>query len=262
MSDAPSLSRRGLVAGAAALLASPRAVAATPVAKIACIGDSMVDGVWGGLYRLGQRDACLKDRLDFGRYGRNGTGLARADTLDWVAETSKIAAQYRPNLFLASFGLNDQQQIVTPTRERIAYGSAAWLGSYRLRLEKLLAAAAASEAGIVWIGNPAMRDAAMQERTAALNALAEKTIAERADPKAFYLAPWRSQASAADAFHQYDGASRAQLRAVDGVHFTPAGYDRVAEYALPALLARLQAARIALAYPCLRLGRSVDAPPD
>lgn len=264
MTEAPpapfALSRRRLVAGGVSLIASAaatRAATVQPRVRIACVGDSMIDGVWGGLARLAQREACLSSRVELGRYGRNGTGLARGDTLDWVAELAHIETRYRPALVLASLGLNDQQPIIGPARERIAFGSRQWGDAYRARVSAFLARAASAEAGLVWLGNPVMRDAAMQTQTRAIDTLVAETIARAADPRLRYVASWRLTDAGEDSYRQYGpaaGGARVQLRAADGVHFTPAGYDLVAEYVLPAILAQLQAARIELVYPCLRLG--------
>jgi hypothetical protein len=262
MEAAPAgVSRRGAVGGALVALACLAAAArAAPLAartKIACVGDSMADGLWGGLARLAQREACLSNRIEFCRYGRNGTGLARGDLLDWTRELASILAQDRPTLLLVSLGLNDHQQIVAPPHGRVAYGAREWTDAYRARIESFLTVGAQTEAGLVWLGNPVMRDPVMQSRTAQLNALVAEAIAGMASAKAVYLAPWRLAAEGDESYRQYGAAAsgaRTQLRAADGVHFTPAGYDLVADHVTPSLLARLQAAKIDIAYPCLRLG--------
>jgi hypothetical protein len=251
-------SRRRHLAGLAALLACAAARAAPSArVKIACVGDSMVDGIWGGLLRLVQRESCLASRIELGRFGRNGTGLARGDTLDWVAELARITQSYRPTILLASLGLNDHQQIVAPGRERVAYGAAQWTDAYRARVAAFLSQGARADAGLIWIGNPAMRESAMQAQTARLDEIVAETIAQIADPKIVYVAPWRLSLSGEDRYRQYGpapGGARVQLRAPDGVHFTPAGYDLVADHVLPQLLSHLQRSGIDLVYPCLRLG--------
>jgi hypothetical protein len=212
----------------------------------------MADGVWGGLLRLTQREACLADRVHLGRYAHNGLGLARGDMFDWLAEIDRVERQYAPGLVLVSLGLNDRQPIVGADRTRIPYPSDAWRQAYRDRVAALARRAATCAAGVLWIGNPVQRDAAAQAQMAEINDLTAAAIAGLRDPKAAWLAPWRLSASGADAFRQYGpdaSGARVQLRAPDGVHFTAAGYDRVADHVLPVLLAQLQAADVNLVYP-------------
>src|SRR5690349_21540956 len=77
----------------------------TPKVKIAFIGDSTGDGLWGGMTQLAGRTACLKTTIDLGRFGKNSTGLTRPDRLDWVKETQRVGETYKPTLFMMSLGL-------------------------------------------------------------------------------------------------------------------------------------------------------------
>src|SRR5690349_16637607 len=69
-------------------------VAATGVAhgqadaksKVAFVGDSTADGMWGGAAQLVQRKACLKGNVELGRFAKNSTGLTRPDKFNWVDE--------------------------------------------------------------------------------------------------------------------------------------------------------------------------------
>src|SRR5579883_569079 len=68
----------------------------SPKIKIAFIGDSTADGLWGGMTSVTSKHKCLKGTFDLGRYAKNSTGLTRPDKYDWVAETAKIVARYKP----------------------------------------------------------------------------------------------------------------------------------------------------------------------
>ena len=57
---------------------------AEPKAKIAFVGDSTADGLWGGVTRLVPHDSCLKGNVELGRFAKNSTGLTRPDRFDWA----------------------------------------------------------------------------------------------------------------------------------------------------------------------------------
>src|ERR1700760_2234565 len=59
--------------------------------RIALLGDSMIDGIWGGLLRAVQKENCAH-LIKLGRYGMIGTGLTRADKFDWTEEAKSILA--------------------------------------------------------------------------------------------------------------------------------------------------------------------------
>ena len=68
--------------------------------KIAFVGDSMIDGVWGGFARVVATNSCLKPLVKLGRYGENGVGLARADRHNWKATLQKINQEFQPDMIL------------------------------------------------------------------------------------------------------------------------------------------------------------------
>ena len=109
----PGLSRRGAcAAGASACLAAWAGPALGQVAttnaafpdkklKVAFIGDSMADGLWGSFVRSFTREKCLREHMDGGRYAKNGTGLTRTDGHDWAVQARKIAESYGPAAVVA-----------------------------------------------------------------------------------------------------------------------------------------------------------------
>src|SRR5215217_6477189 len=114
------------LSGAAPALGGP--------ARIAFVGDSMADGIWGAFFRLTGRQDCSLDELALIRDARNGTGLARPDHFDWTAELDKIVSADAPSVVLASIGLNDRQDLIMPDRTRYRLGTEEWLAQYRLNV--------------------------------------------------------------------------------------------------------------------------------
>src|SRR5438067_5861108 len=72
--------------------------------RVAFVGDSTADGLWGGISRLVSRDACLKNYFEFGRFARNGTGITRPDKFNWQEEVKKLGESFKPDLFVISLG--------------------------------------------------------------------------------------------------------------------------------------------------------------
>jgi hypothetical protein len=88
------------------------AVAQETKAKIAFVGDSTSDGLWGGFSALAPRNSCLKGSVDLGRFAKNSTGLTRPERYSWPDEMKRIGDSYKPALFIMSLGLNDRQSVV------------------------------------------------------------------------------------------------------------------------------------------------------
>ena len=48
-----------------------------PKVKIAFVGNSTADGLWGGMTSLGVHNTCIKTSFELGRFAKNSTGLTR-----------------------------------------------------------------------------------------------------------------------------------------------------------------------------------------
>ena len=222
--------------------------------RIACVGDSMIDGVWGGLLRLVSKEACLKPRIKLGRYGENGTGLTRPDRYSWPEALSDVFAEFKPDLLVVSMGLNDRQGVVNPkTNTRVVYGQKEWGQAYEAEVAAFLGKACFAPAGLIWLGIPVLRDPTAQAESTEINHIYAHAIAALNNKKAVFVDPWRQEGSKGDVFQGYApdaSGSKVQIRTQDGVHFTSAGYDMVAAYLLPKIIAQLQGNGIEVAYPC------------
>lgn len=245
----------GYLAAASIFGVSPPARAAVSgEIRIACIGDSMIDGVWGGLLRLVSKEPCLKSRINLGRYGENGTGLTRPDHYNWSEESAKILGNFHPDLVIVSMGLNDRQGVVNlKTKARTEYGAPDWNARYQAAVTEFLQSASATNAGLMWLGIPTLRDKTAQADAKEKNRLYSDAIKNFGNQKVIFVEPWRLPGVNDDEFKVYgqeaDGA-RIQVRALDGLHFTAAGYDMIAAYLLPKILAQLKSNSIEVGYPC------------
>ena len=253
------LSRRSLVGGLASLLSVAGAVGPVPALagpdeiRIAFVGDSLSDGMWGGAVRLLSREACLGSRIKLGRHAENGTGLTRPAKFDWVAESRAVVARAKPNLVVVSLGLNDRQSIVDTSRARFDLGTPAWRSRYAELSQAMLRNLAAEGAGVLWIGLPVLRDKVSQDDATEKNAVYAEAIKGLGNPKVRYVEPWKQAASGADVFQPYGPdlkGAQVQIRAPDGIHFTAAGYDVLAAYLLRTVTGVLKEQGVAVGYPC------------
>ena len=163
-----------------------------PKSKIAFIGDSTGDGLWGGVSGLLPREACLKNHIELGRFAKNSTGLTRPARFNWVDEVGRIAESFKPHLFVMSLGLNDRQSVVehgTVTLET----SPDYPAKYRGRVTAVLKSVAAAKASLLWVGLPAMRDAAADRDAREKNKYFAQAIAEFGDPHIEYVEPWSTR---------------------------------------------------------------------
>ena len=221
--------------------------------KVAFVGDSTADGMWGGVAQLVQRKACLKGNVELGRFAKNSTGLTRPEKFNWVDELRKIGDSFKPNVFLMSLGLNDRQSVVVGGKVTLE-NSPDYPAKYKERVTAVLKSGVASKARLLWIGLPAMRDAAPDKDAREKNKLFAEAIAEFGDPAMEYVEPWRlNPAAAEDKFASFgpDETGRIiQIRASDGEHFTPAGELLQAAYLLPKIIANLAKSGVKLGEAC------------
>jgi hypothetical protein len=241
----------GIVAMLLASAATAPARAESKV-KVGFIGDSTADGLWGGVTRLVPRDSCLKGNVELGRFGRNSTGLTRPDRFNWADEVRKIAASFKPNLFVMSLGLNDRQSVVVDGKVTLETTSE-YPARYKDRITAVLTNVAATGAHLLWIGLPAMRDAAPDRDAREKNKLFAEAIRDFGNGKIQYVPPWRLNDRDDDKFASFgpDQSGRIiQIRASDGEHFTPAGELLVAAYLLPKIIAILVGSGAKLGESC------------
>jgi hypothetical protein len=231
-------------------------------AKVAFIGDSTADGMWGGLTGLVPHEACLKGNIELGRFAKNSTGLTRPDKFNWVDEVKRIGESFKPQLFVMSLGLNDRQSVVEHGKVTLE-NAPDYPARYKERVTAVLKSAADSKASLLWIGLPAMREAAPDRDAREKNKYFAEAIAEFAQGNGQqgsmqqatmqYVEPWKLNPSGEDKFASFGPDQKGrmiQIRASDGEHFSPAGDLLVAAYLLPRIVATLSKGGAKLGEAC------------
>jgi hypothetical protein len=226
--------------------------------KIAFLGDSTADGLWGGMTSVTSKHKCLKGAFDLGRFGKNSTGLTRPDKYDWIAETAKIVSRYKPNLILISLGLNDRQPIVELVpgggRRITQYEAPEWPARYKENVMAVLRNATAANVPVLWVGLAAMRDAATNRDVQQKNQIFADAATELAASNVHFIAPWRLKETGEDVFASYAPGLNGKLvhiRTSDGEHFTSEGDELVSAYLLPKIVENLKASGTEVNSSCL-----------
>lgn len=226
-------------AGAQAGSADPAVTAPSPASKtILIFGDSMADGLWGGLTRALIRDP----RVKLIRRGKNGTGLARPDVYDWPAALPGLLDTEKPDVVILSFGLNDRQDTFADGRRQFYFRTEAWRSSYIERVQAILAPLRERHIQTIWVGLPIMRDSTVSKDAEYLNSLYEPAVAAAG---ATFFPIWDMSVDSNRDYASHtkgaDGRMRS-LRSDDGMHFSPAGYDLLAQALLQKLAPTMRAA--------------------
>lgn len=234
---------------------TPASAAPQEKIRIAVEGDSMGDGIWEGLARLITRTPCLQSSVTLQRFSKVSTGLTRLDRFNWPAEAARIDKSFRPDLVIISIGLNDRQGAVDAQRRVAAWGTEEWPKKYAEHATWLLEAAAPARAGVLWIGISSIRDPAVNADVKAKNKLFADVVARAGQPKLAFVPPWRLDPKAEDDPYRSTGPDLhgriVQLRTTDGEHFTSSGYDLLAAYLNPIIIAHLKQQGLTLPDACM-----------
>lgn len=198
--------------------------------RVAVIGDSLSQGLGPAIEEWTDPDLVRVLSL-----GRQSTGLSRQDYFNWQAGMRQIVDEFRPDLVFILLGSNDAQAQISPDGSAIPVGSAAWVHGYREETAQLLSEATRADTRVVWIGIPIVEQHGRWDFYRRVNEIYRDTA--QADPLGAYLDAW-------DLFRSSDGDYRAfvrnergllqEMRAPDGLHFTPTGYAYLGRMALRA----------------------------
>lgn len=187
------------------------------------IGDSQAQGLAGALQRRFLRDRQIRvlDRA------RIATGLAYRASYDWTRAASALAGEHNAAIVIVMFGANDRP----PIRREGAVDPALraqFEALYSERVRQIIRSFKGAGAEVIWVGHPIVRNDAYSEDMAFLNHIFSTVAGEEG---AHWVPTWELFTTADGAYSAYgpgvDGMTQ-RLRADDGVHLTPAGYDVVA----------------------------------
>ena len=204
--------------------------AANPL-RVLVVGDSLGLTFGQGLANKLDATGVVKTTVD----AREGTGLARPDAFDWIAQLRADIVRSHPEVVVVSFGGNDDQDVQVGGRF-ILFNNGPWQAIYAARVQQVMATVRTANAELVWSGLPVVRSSA---KTTRLMAVMDVTRAALAAHDGVLFVD--NRATLADAGGHYvtampDASGNAVLvRQPDGIHETPAGADRLAAKAIAAM---------------------------
>jgi hypothetical protein len=211
--------------------------------RVVVVGDSLAAGLGTYLERV------MKPSLvRVSRQGQISTGLARPDYFDWPATMQEIVDRFKPDLVLVMIGKNDTQSLRTPGgRVETEIATFGWPDAYAERVRDFMSIATSGGARVVWVGLPVIRDEARWEIIRRQNEVFEE--AARAEPDVSYLDTWDLYSTPSGGYTAYlhQGNDVIEIRASDGLHFTPTGYELLARAALQLAVADFQLAEKTIA---------------
>ncbi len=156
---------------------------------------------------------------------KESSGICRYDFFDWGAKIKTVSRTTRPDAAVIMMGTNDTQSIWVDGTW-ISYGKTAWKDAYEKRVGALIdRLLAGGTRRVYWVGMPIMGESWRNSRMQLINRIFEKQSALR--PGAEYVDIW-------DLFSE-DGEYVSSWRLSDGVHFTLAGQERLADHVLAAI---------------------------
>jgi uncharacterized protein len=198
--------------------------------RVAVIGDSLSQGLGPAIERWMNPGVVRVLSL-----GRPSTGLSREDYFNWRSGMRQIVEEFRPDLVFVMLGSNDAQAQISRDGAAIPVGSANWVEGYRQQAAELLREATRAGTHVVWVGIPIVKERERWDFYRRVNDIYRDTA--NADPFGTYVDTWEpfeARDGGYTAFVRNERGDLVEVRAPDGVHFTPTGYGFLGKMAIRA----------------------------
>ncbi|MDX6645753.1 MAG: uncharacterized protein QOK40_1480 [Miltoncostaeaceae bacterium] len=192
-------------------------------------GDSLVVVPGQSLLQLVARNRVMKPAGEID--GRVATGLTRPDVFDWFDHVRAQMRTLRPTAVVVSFGANDGHNYMTGLPAGVSIGtlgSPSWTREYARRVGGFMDLVIQRGGYLFWIGAPIARSPTQSRSFATIDRIVRREADKRT--RAYFI-DTASLLSPGGSFEEYLPNAQGELirvRAADGVHFAPAGGDRVA----------------------------------
>jgi len=147
----------------------------------------------------------------------------------------QIVREFRPDLVFVMLGSNDAQAQISRDGAAIPVGSADWVEGYRQRAAELLREATRAGTHVVWVGIPIVKERQRWDFYRRVNDIYRDTA--NADPFGTFVDSWEpfeARDGGYTAFVRNERGDLVEVRAPDGVHFTPSGYTFLGRLAIHA----------------------------
>ncbi len=204
--------------------ASPATAPATAPATIVVFGDSQAAGLARGLQRVLVEDP----RYRILNRTHAGAALVHGEN-EWLAPVARFTSHEQADIAIVMFGANDRLDLRDEQGAHLHFRTDEWRAAYAARTDKILTLLNTAGLRVIWCGNPIARSAAYSADMGYINGVySEETLRFGAQ----FLPLWTEFADGEGRYNAYgkdrDGTTQ-RLRADDGIHFTAAGYELIAE---------------------------------
>ncbi len=212
------------------------APAAAEALQVAVFGDSQAQGIAGGLQRvlLGDPRFRILNRT------HPGASLIHAES-EWLGPVDHfIAAHDKADVAVVMFGANDRLDMRDPKLGYLHFESDEWRDAYAAKVDRILTALTGAHLKIIWCGNPIAKSATYSSDMSYINGIFEEEVPKYGGT---FFPLWSVIADDKGEFAAYGkdrNGTTERLRGDDGIHFTAAGYEVIADKLIP-LLPQLQA---------------------
>ena len=218
--------RTGLAAAVVLLSVAPASARADEPASpttIVVFGDSQAAGLARGLQRVLVEDP----RYRVLNRTHAGAALVHGES-EWLAPVERFTAREKADIAIVMFGANDRLDM-RDDDGYLHFRTDEWHDAYAARTDKVLSLLAGAKLRVMWCGNPIARSATYSADMGYINDI---YVAEAAKFGAQFVSLWTAVADDQGHYAAYgkdrDGTTE-RLRGDDGIHFTAAGYELIAE---------------------------------
>ena len=192
-------------------------------ATIVVFGDSQAQGLAGGLQRV------LLEDPHYRVLNRTHPGAALVHgEAEWLRPIERFTSREKADIAIVMFGANDRLDM----REgsvNLHFRTGEWRAGYAGRADKILTLLTDAGLRVIWCGNPIARSPIYSADMSYINEIyAEETARFGARFVPLWTAVTDDQGHFAAYGKDRDGTTQ-RLRTDDGIHFTAAGYELIAE---------------------------------
>ena len=197
---------------------------------IVVFGDSQAQGIAGGLQRV---------LIDDSRYKvlnrtHPGAALVHSDS-EWLAPVVNFVAKDKETrIAVVMFGANDRLDM-RDEGVYVHFRTDAWRDAYAKRADKILTALTGAGLKMIWCGNPIARSPIYSDDMKYINDIYAEEVAKFGGE---FLPLWDVIVNDQGQYTAYapdrNGVTE-RMRNDDGIHFTAAGYELIAEKIVSAL---------------------------
>ena len=197
--------------------------------RLVVFGDSQAQGLAGGLQRV---------MIDDPRYKvlnrtHPGAAIVHGDN-EWMTPIQNFVDRDKADIAIVMFGANDRLDMREDGRY-LHFRTDERHAAYAKRVDRILTALAGGSLKVVWCGNPIARSPVYSADMSYINDIYADEVAHFGGS---FLPLWSVIANPQGGFVAYgpdrNGVTE-RLRNDDGIHFTAAGYELIAEKVISAL---------------------------